>query len=59
MLDPHYEIMSAEKSGAGLGRSPTENNVSELDNTVKQSVIAQHSLMSKMLELWINKYFTT
>ena len=56
MMDPHYVILWADNSGESLGRHPSENYSAGLDDAQKQAIIAQQSLRSKMLVLWINNY---
>ena len=59
MMDLHYEIPWAENSGANLGRQPTENYASGLDDAQKQGIISQKRLRSKILGLWIKNSLTT
>ena len=49
MVDSHGDIMWANNSVAGLGRHPTENYGSGLDDREKKAIISQQCLESKML----------
>ena len=44
MADPHYEILWADNSGAGLGSHPTENYGAGIYYTPKQAIIYQNHL---------------
>ena len=59
MVNSHCDILVADNSGAGLGRHPTDNYESGLDEPQKQAVIAQKRLRSNMRGLLIKNSLTT
>ena len=59
MVDSHYEILWADKSGSGLGQDPTENYVAGLHNSQKQAIISQQSLRSNMIGILIKNSLNT
>ena len=59
MMDSHCEIMWADNYGSYLGRHPTSNYASGINDSVKQAIINQQRLKSKMIGLWIKNSLAT
>ena len=59
MLDPHYEIIWADNSGAGLGCHLTEDYGSASNNAANQEIISQKRPRPNMLGLLINNSLET
>ena len=58
IIESHYEILWANKSGAGLGCISTAYYGAAPDDVEKQVLISQQSLRSKILGLWIKNSLT-
>ena len=59
MVESHYEILWANKLGAGLGIDPSAYYVARTDDPEKQAIIAQQRHRYKMLELWVKNFLAT
>ena len=59
ILNSHCKILWADNYGADLGHHPTETYTAGLDDADKQAIIAQQSLRSKILGLYIKNPLVT